>query len=87
MNLAIKPSARRDMLKLPDAVLVKAFRVILALAENPYPRGVVRVKGSKGHLRVWIDRDHRIIYKLDKARDRLDILYVGRKEKGIYDAR
>ena len=84
MKLMIKPSARKELMDLPDHILVKAFKTILDLAENPRPRGYDKVEGRPGVFRVWIDRDYRILYEIDTPEDKLRIIGVGIKSKQLY---
>ena len=84
MTVRIKPSARRDMLKLPDAVLIKTFRTILQIKDHPYPRGFKKVRGQKDRFRVWIDRNYRIIYEVDPEAIYLDIVAVRLKNTQTY---
>lgn len=84
MTLRIKSSARKDLLKLPDAILLKAFHVILQIKDNPYPRGFKKVRGQKDRLRVWIDRNYRILYEVDSDTDMIDVVYVGIKDESTY---
>ena len=84
MKIAVKPSARKELMDLPDHVLVKAFKTILDLGENPRPRGYDKVEGRPGVFRVWIDRDYRVLYELDTTEDKLRIIGVGIKSKHTY---
>jgi len=72
------------MLKLPDAILLKAFRVILQIKDDPYPRGFKKVRGQKDKLRIWIDRNYRILYEVDADIETIDIVLVGLKNEGMY---
>ena len=83
MKITIKPSARKEMMDLPDHILVKAFKTILDLAESPRPRGYDKVEGRHGVFRVWIDRDYRILYEIDASEDKLRIIGVGIKRKQL----
>ena len=65
------------MLKLPDAILIKVFRTILQIKDAPYPRGFKKVRGQKDRLRIWIDRNYRMIYEVDSDAEVIDIVYVG----------
>ena len=47
MTVRMKSSARRGMLKLPDSIFIKAFRVILQIKDSPYPRGFKKAQGQK----------------------------------------
>ena len=84
MKIAVKPSARKELMDLPDHVLVKAFKTILDLGENPRPRGYDKVEGRPGVFRVWIDRDYRVLYELDTTEDKVRIIGVGIKSKHTY---
>ena len=72
------------MLKLPDAILIKTFRTILQIKDAPYPRGFKKVRGQKDRLRIWIDRNYRMIYEVDSDAEVLDIVYVGAKDEATY---
>ncbi len=84
MKIAIKPSARKELMDLPDHVLVRAFTTILDLGEAPRPRGYDKVEGRPGVYRVWIDRDYRILYELDTTAGKLRVIGVGIKSKHTY---
>lgn len=84
MKISVKPSARKELMALPDHVLVKAFKTILDLGENPRPRGYDKVEGRAGVFRVWIDRDYRVLYEIDAADEKLRIISVGIKSKQTY---
>ena len=64
MRIHVKKSARKELLKLPDNILIKAFKIILSLSENPYPRGYDKVEGKENQLRLWIDKNYRILYEV-----------------------
>ena len=72
------------MLKLPDAILIKVFRTILQIKDAPYPCGFKKVRGQKDRLRIWIDRNYRMIYEVDSDAEVIDIVYVGAKNEATY---
>lgn len=84
MKVRIKASARRDLLKLPDAILIKAFRTILEIKDHPYPRGFKTLRGRRNRLRVWIDRNYRILYEVGSDADGVVIVRVGLKRESTY---
>jgi mRNA-degrading endonuclease RelE of RelBE toxin-antitoxin system len=84
MRLTVKPSARKELMGLPDEVLLKAFRTILELREDPRPRGYDKVEGKVNVFRVWVDRLHRVLYEIDATSDRVRIISVGPKGKSTY---
>ena len=81
MKVRIRASARRDLLKLPDAILIKAFRTILEIKDPPCPRGFKTVRGRTNRLRAWIDRNYRILYEVDSDADCVDVVRVGLKRE------
>ena len=84
MKIAVKPSARKELMELPDQILIKAFKAILDLGENPRPRGYDKVEGRPGVFRVWIDRDYRVLYEMDTQEGKLRVIGVGIKSKQTY---
>lgn len=84
MNIAFKPSARKELMELLDHILVKAFKTILDLGENPRPRGYGKVEGRPDVLRVWVDQDYRILYELNTTQNKLRIIAVSIKSKHTY---
>ncbi len=71
-------------MKLPDNILIKTFRIILSLSDNPYPNGYDKVQGKENQLRLWIDKNYRILYEVISNKDRLDIIAVRLKSEGTY---
>ncbi len=84
MKLVIKPSARKELMDLPDPILVKAFKTILDLGDHPRPRGYDKVEGREGVFRVWIDRDYRVLYEIATEEEKIRIIGVGIKRKHLY---
>jgi mRNA interferase RelE/StbE len=67
-------AARRDLQALPREILRRIEARIQALAEHPRPRGVERVRGTQGGLRVRVG-DYRILYTVDDAQQ---VVTIGR---------
>lgn len=65
-SLAIKPSARKELDDLDDALFQRVEQKILMLAGNPRPPGC---KKLKGHSDIWRIRvgDYRLLYTVDDA--------------------
>lgn len=58
-----RPRAAGQLGDLPKNVQITVAKVIDALAENPRPRGAIRLKGTN-FLRVRI-RDYRVVYQIE----------------------
>ena len=63
-SLEIKPSARKELDALDDALFTRIDRRILALASNPRPPGCRKLRGFKDLWRIRVG-DWRAIYILD----------------------
>jgi mRNA-degrading endonuclease RelE of RelBE toxin-antitoxin system len=84
MKIHIKKSARKELMKLPDIILIKTFKTVLSLGENPYPRGYDKVEGKENQLRLWIDKNYRILYEVVSNKSRLDIVAIRHKSERTY---
>lgn len=84
MRIHIKKSARKELMNLPDRILLKAFETILNLGDNPRPPGYEKVEGKENQLRVWINRDYRVLYEINVKIRRLDIVAVRHKDEQTY---
>ena len=73
-----------DVIK--KTTLIKTFRAILQIKDAPYPRGFKVVRGQKDRLRIWIDRNYRMIYEVDSDAEVIDIAYIGTKREDTYRA-
>ena len=70
--------ALRDLQALPREMFRRADARILALADNPRPRGVERIRGARGALRLRVG-DYRILYSVDDAQQVVTIGRIGHR--------
>lgn len=56
----LKPSARKELESLPNALLSRVVRKLEALTDEPRPAGCVKLKGYKDHWRMRVG-DWRVI--------------------------
>jgi len=66
-RVVIKPSARRQILKLDRAVQKRIVSALEGLAENPYPPGSRKLQGMDDAHRIRVG-DYRIVYVVQKKR-------------------
>ena len=82
-TISIKPSALKEINKLPTPTIKKIGKAIDGLSKNPRPDGVKKLKGSDEELyRIRIG-DYRIVYSIEDEIKIIDILKVGHR-KDIY---
>ncbi len=82
-TISIKPSALKELSKLPKATVKKTEKAIDALALNPRPDGVKKLKGSAEDLYRIRVGDYRIIYSIEDEIKIVDIIKIGHR-KEIY---
>ena len=75
-------SARRELESLDSTIVRRVFSRIEALAENPNPRGAIKLKGSKNLWRLRVG-DFRILYEIDNRAQTVDIVAIGDR-KDVY---
>jgi mRNA interferase RelE/StbE len=65
-NLIIKPRAERDLEGLPRDLAATVDAAVVALADEPRPRGAKKLAGAEDLWRVRVG-DYRILYSIDHA--------------------
>jgi mRNA interferase RelE/StbE len=73
-RLLIRPAAERDLRALTPTILERVDARIRSFADNPRPRGVERLRGPQGGLRLRVG-DYRILYDVD---DTQQVVMIGR---------
>lgn len=63
-RLALIPRAERELAALPKVVQARIDARILALAQEPRPRGVKKLQGEEGLYRIRVG-DYRVVYSVD----------------------
>ena len=72
-TVELRPSARRELLKLARHDQLRLIRAMDALAANPRPKGVKKLTGPDDLYRIRVG-DYRIVYQIHD--DRLIVLVV-----------
>ncbi len=63
-RIAVKPSAARELDKLPGPVVARIMPRLEVLAENPRPPGCKKLKGGDKVWRIRVG-DYRVVYTID----------------------
>ena len=82
-RVELAPSAQRDLKAVPRQLLPLLRQAILALAEEPRPRGARKVRGQERTWRIRVGR-YRILYDVHDDRRLVVVLRVRRREEGTY---
>lgn len=82
-QIVVKPSARKELRKLPVLIATLIAIKIDGLANDPRPAGCKKLVSNKEELwRVRVG-DYRILYAIDDAIRIIDIHHIGNR-KDIY---
>ena len=84
LKIRFRRSAKRELFELDDETFLRATRAILDLQQDPRPRGFDKVAGQEDQCRIWVGRDHSILYEIDEKPGRIIIVGVRRKDESTY---
>ena len=82
LRVEISRTAERQLKKLVKADQAHVVRTILALADDPFPRGSRRLSGYDDVFRVRTGR-YRVLYSVSKSKLIVVVLKVGHR-KDVY---
>ena len=82
-EILIKPSAQRQLKKLPRAVQGDLIALIERLAQDPRPPGHKKLKGRNSQYRVRLS-DYRVIYSIEEMALVVRIIKVGHR-RDVYE--
>jgi len=63
----LKPSARKELERLPGKVIERIFPKLEALESEPRPVGCKKLKGGREEWRIRVG-DYRVVYTVDDAK-------------------
>lgn len=85
MRLRIRRRAKKELLDIDDdTIFFSVVKAILDLETNPRPRGYDKVEGQDEVYRIWVGRDWRVLYSINRERDELVIEAVRKKDERTY---
>ncbi len=82
-SLFLKPSAEKELRKVPAPFLEKVFAKIGTLSESPRPFGVKLMKGEQRSYRLR-QGDYRIVYDIDDVARVVTVIKIGHRRE-VYD--
>jgi mRNA interferase RelE/StbE len=81
-RIILKPSAERELSRLPLALTERIERTIDALAADPRPAGVKKMQGAANLWRVRVG-DYRIVYEIHDREIVIMVLKIAHR-KDVY---
>ena len=77
-RIEFKKSARKEILGLPRKMQRRVISAIKALADNPRPENVRKLKGSEDYYRLRVG-DYRILYQIADQILTIFVIRVGHR--------
>ena len=81
-SVRFKPSAEKDLRKLPKAMISRVIEEIETLRSNPFPRQAIKLESVERLYRVRVG-DFRVIYSVETELQQITIFYI-RNRREVY---
>ena len=82
-SVELKPSARKELERLPGRVIERFFPRLEALETEPRPAGCKKLKGGRDEWRIRVG-DYRVVYTVDDMKLRVSVTRV-RHRSEVYE--
>lgn len=79
-RLIWKPSAEKELRKLPREIIARLVAVAEALAVNPHPPGAKKLSGTDHAYRVRTG-DYRLVYEVQSGELFIHIIRIGHRRE------
>ena len=76
---------RQHLDGLPGDIKSVARRAVADLALEPRPRRAKQLDSHPGYYRLWLPRDHRLVWSVLEDEQIVDLFYVGPKAPDLYE--
>lgn len=73
--------------RFPRDVARSIDKALLALRDDPRPRGCRKIRGTKDCWRIVVRKDYRILYRVGDEAKVVEVYEIIRREKDIYRRR
>jgi mRNA interferase RelE/StbE len=81
-SVYLKPSAEKDLRRLPKTIVVQVLALIEGLESQPFPQKVVKLTGTERLYRLRAG-DYRVIYEVDTETRQVTLHYI-RHRREVY---
>ena len=82
-RVEVKPSARKELTRLPDQLIARIVPRLENLASTPRPPGCKKLKGGDNEWRIRVG-DYRVVYTIDDAKLLVEVARV-RHRSEVYE--
>ncbi|WP_044199362.1 type II toxin-antitoxin system RelE family toxin [Candidatus Oscillochloris fontis] len=84
-RLRFDRSFMRQLESLPGDLRSVARHLIRSLADTPRPTKAKELDMHPTYFRIWLPRQHRLVYQVLDEESVVDLLYIGPKPPDLYD--
>ena len=81
-TILLKRSAEKELANLPDEIHDRIVEKLQSLIENPNPKGVKKLRGSKEAYRLRIG-SYRVLYIIRKDESKIEVYSIAHR-KDVY---
>jgi mRNA interferase RelE/StbE len=74
-SVELKPSARKELERLPAKMIERIFPKLEALGDEPRPDGCRKLKGGQQEWRIRVG-EYRVVYTIDDAKLRVSVTRI-----------
>jgi mRNA interferase RelE/StbE len=82
-SIELKQSARKELERLPNAIIARIIVKLESLEENPRPAGCKKLKGGDDEYRIRVG-EYRIVYVIDDRKVIVTITRI-RHRRDVYE--
>jgi mRNA interferase RelE/StbE len=83
-KLSLKPSVEKDLRSLRKDLVTRIWARITALANNPFPKNVVKLTGAEQLYRIRVG-EYRVIYTVDNQAREVIVQHVRHRREAYRD--
>jgi mRNA-degrading endonuclease RelE of RelBE toxin-antitoxin system len=76
---------KRSLAALPGDIRGMARRMIAQLADDPHPPQAKELDDHPTYYRLWLPRQHRLVWQVLEGEQIVDLLYIGPKSRDLYN--
>jgi mRNA interferase RelE/StbE len=84
-KLSLKPSVEKDLRSVRKEFVARIWARIAALADDPFPKNIVKLTGSEQLYRIRVG-DYRVIYTVDSEAREVIVQHVRHRREAYRDA-
>ncbi len=83
-KLSLKPSVEKDLRSVRKEFVARIWARIAALADNPFPKNIVKLTGAEQLYRIRV-ADYRVIYTVDREAREVIVQHVRHRREAYRD--